>query len=636
MSHRKRRSGNGDGIADRIGILLLVCGLLLFVCFGAIPLGEIVHHSTRYKDPIRMLAWYVTSRLYLLLGFAAYWLPFCMVIIGVIRLWWARSKTRLHILIRLLLSIPALAAALTIISVLCNKPPQTGGWVGRLYYNYIEVVLGSTGAAWVGLMLLMPAAWFLLGIRSPSQGVLAHSIGAIINALAAALRFVFHAIPARLLSLAPSSGRHPTRNTITSSSNQPVSQQQPWMPNTSGNWIPPQTNAPWIRTSPPETTDNEDESLLKPLPLPAVLNPVPIEILPDRAVEPPSLGALRDRLPAIRNMIIDIVQRTSQVELVASSTPPLLGLNAILFEFAKRERQSVSVKSVERAIHDIGVETRRSPIRLRLEDAVRIELPLLENERSFAPIKALLQETSRDGETPITYLIGRRQDGTPYELEITDARHMLVGGSTGGGKTVLLHTIIFGIIFRYSPARIRLALVDNKAIEFSSYRGMPHLWQEVVTTPRGFLNLVDNLVEELERRKRATAADPSADFPVILTIVDEFSQCDSSRLVRLIAESRALNMFFILATQHPTADVISTSIKANLVTGIALKTQLPSGSQLIIGTSDAVSLLGKGDCLVSSPTGLVRTQAGWVTGPKGGPLTDIGVLAQFLRDSTAG
>jgi DNA segregation ATPase FtsK/SpoIIIE-like protein len=99
----------------------------------------------------------------------------------------------------------------------------------------------------------------------------------------------------------------------------------------------------------------------------------------------------------------------------------------------------------------------------------------------------------------------------------------------------------------------------------------------------------------------------------LVTIVDEFSGCDESeKLIRLIAEGRAVRMYFVLATQHPTADVLPTSIKSNLNTAIALRTPAPSSSRMVIGCADATRLLGRGDCLVRFGGKLTRAQAGWV------------------------
>jgi S-DNA-T family DNA segregation ATPase FtsK/SpoIIIE len=385
-----------------------------------------------------------------------------------------------------------------------------------------------------------------------------------------------------------------------------------WTPPIGGAWTaglaPPRNDA-----GAPSAADEPEESAFLPLPAPEPDLPLDPDLLPDPPPEDPSLSALDASLPALESEIVEVVESTTRVKLVPTGTPPARGLSNVRFEFGKEEGNPIPVTKIEKALKDLGLRTRRSPVRVEVTDAIRFELPLKGSERSFAPIRPLLLETApASPDAPLTYLIGRRHDTTPFELEMKEARHMLVGGTTGGGKTVLLHTLIFGLAFRYPPSRVRLALFDPKMLEFSRYRGLPHLWQEVVTTPEGFYQLVENLHAELQRRKRVRVEDPQASFPALVTVVDEFSGYNTDKLVRLIAEARALDMYFVLATQHPTANVISTSIKANLVTGIAFRVKASTGSHLVIGTGDAVKLTGKGDCLVQAPSGLQRVQAGWV------------------------
>jgi S-DNA-T family DNA segregation ATPase FtsK/SpoIIIE len=281
------------------------------------------------------------------------------------------------------------------------------------------------------------------------------------------------------------------------------------------------------------------------------------------------------------------------------------------FEFRKAAGQEISIRKVHGLVADLALETRRAPIRLTIEDTVRFELPLEKSERSFVPIKPLLEETMARAGNPVTYLFGRKHDGSPFELPVTQALHMLVAGQTGGGKSVLLHSLIAGLVFRYPPSAVRLALYDHKIEEFSRYRDLPHLWLPVVTDEAGLSGLLENLNAELARRKRARAKDRRQHLAPIITIMDEFRGISDPKLVSLIAEARSLNMYFILATQHPTADVISTSIKANLVTGVALRVRNSTESRLIIGLPDAESLLPHGDCLVNAPTGVTRIQAAW-------------------------
>jgi S-DNA-T family DNA segregation ATPase FtsK/SpoIIIE len=352
--------------------------------------------------------------------------------------------------------------------------------------------------------------------------------------------------------------------------------------------------------------------------------------MPDSAARQDLAGAL----PGMQQQIVDVVRRKTGLQLAPGPAAPVIGLNSITFEFLEREAQGISVRVLERIGQDIGVATGRDPVRCRTQGNISFEVPLFESERRFVPIKPLLLETMPGTRAEPAYLLGRRQDGSPCELPMRDARHMLVGGSTGGGKTVFLHTLIAGVAFRYRPSKVRLALADNKIFEFSQYRGLPHLWQEVVTSPEGFSNLVENLWTELRRRKGLMTQNRNRSFPVLLTIVDEFSGYNSEKLVRLVAEARALNMYFVLATQHPTVDVVSGAIKANMLTGVSFKTRDHIGSRLIIGEPGALSLKQNGDCLVQSGT-LTRIQAGWVTGPGDRKPSDLGALVNYLEKGKA-
>lgn len=311
-------------------------------------------------------------------------------------------------------------------------------------------------------------------------------------------------------------------------------------------------------------------------------------------------------------MIQDAARRLSKIDLEPAGDP-VVGMTSIRFSFEKASGQSVSVTKVLDLSDDLSVETNRSPVRIFIDSTVNFELPLDEEERQFVPIKSLLLDadpvkTNED----INYLIGRKQDGTVFELSAHSALHMLIGGATGGGKSVLLHTIIWGLIFRYPPSKVRLALYDHKIEEFAPYQNLPHLWQPVVTNEGGYHRLIKNLKAEITRRKLARRDDPDAKFTWLVVIMDEFRGLSNDTFVALIAEARSLQIRFVLGTQRAEKSFISTSIKANLPTGISFRVRNQMESRLIIGEPDACNLLPHGDCIVHSPSEMERVQAGWV------------------------
>jgi FtsK/SpoIIIE family len=347
------------------------------------------------------------------------------------------------------------------------------------------------------------------------------------------------------------------------------------------------------------------------LPAPVHDEPIPRTLIP--LVPPYAGGAVTpETLASLSSTLVDTVRRLTKLNL-ESDADPEIGMTNIRFSFHKAPGQSYSVSRIEDIAEDLGVETGRTPVRVLIGAKIEIELPLTEDERKFAPIGSLLHDAQpMNPGFGITYLIGRKQDGKAYELPAGPALHLLVGGETGGGKSVLLHTIIWGLIFRYPPSEVRLALYDHKIEEFSSYAGLPHLWQEIVTNEGGFSRMVSNLKEEITRRKLDRKDNPDAEFPWIVVIMDEFRGISDETLVELVAESRSLRIRFILGTQRAEASFISPSIKANLPTGISFRVRNPTESRLIIGVPDACNLLTKGDCIVHAPSGIERVQAGWV------------------------
>lgn len=358
--------------------------------------------------------------------------------------------------------------------------------------------------------------------------------------------------------------------------------------------------------------DDNEEMFFDVLPEPTPNAALGIEILPD---SPPSarMPVSPEALKKLRAIIQDAARSLARIDLEPSGEP-IVGMTSIRFAFDKAAGQSVSVTKALDLADDLGVETDRAPVRIYITSTINFEFPLTDEERQFVPIKSLLADAPKSAadENDVKYLIGRHQDGRVFELSAHSALHMLVGGSTGGGKSVLLHTIIAGLVFRYAPSKVRIALYDHKIEEFAPYQGLPHLWQSVVTNEGGYHRLIQNLKGEIKRRKLARRDNPDAQLYWLIVIMDEFRGLSNDSFVALIAEARSLQIRFILGTQRAEKSFISTSIKANLPTGISFRVRNQMESRLIIGEPDACNLLPHGDCIVHSPSEMERIQAGWV------------------------
>jgi len=564
-------------------------------------------------------------------GRMAYALPFFLGIAGIAQYVRVHYIKRARWILRGLATVPILCGLASGIGILVHQGSAWGGTLGAFYYDYMGKLVGGFVSVIVGLpplllllsMLWEDLFWQLLGRKKSKENNLLRIVRKATELALRKLRGVWKQKQAAADSRGDGrvAGKH-TRPDVSGSipgESLPTHARRKqggagldpvWGPNISGRW----GNGPSTPESLPTTAmgDANDETAFLPFPDPDEGEPIAM-ILPDPETESGAVPVPSEQLTELQTLIQDVVRRLARVELVPSDAPAKVGMSNIVFEFRKKRGQTASVRNIERIAADIGVETGRAPVRTDVASTIRFELPLGESERRFAPIKPLLRDTPVLAHDPIKYLIGRRHDGSPFELPARDALHVLVGGQTGGGKTVLLHTMIFGLVFRYAPSRVRLALYDHKIEEFSRYRGLPHLWQDIVTTEDGFYQLLANLRAELVKRKQMRAEDPAAKFPALVTIMDEFRGLNDKKLTEIVAEARALDMFFVLATQHPTAEVVSTAIKTNLVTRIALKVRDQSASHVIIQRPDATSLLPKGDCLVHAPSGFTRAQAGWCT-----------------------
>lgn len=337
--------------------------------------------------------------------------------------------------------------------------------------------------------------------------------------------------------------------------------------------------------------------------------PLPVSILPDLPLATDKVADdVQKGLVEIEEKLIDVIFRLTQIRLEsAPGREPVMGISTLQLAFRPQETNRKAIKNLLNLNHDLALELKRSPVRITLKDVILIEIPLDEEKRTFVYVKELL-----DGEEKIpepTYLIGKTADGRQFELPVKKSLNVLIGGQVGSGKSVLLHSLIFGIIFRWKPSEVQLALYDHKVEEFKRYSRLPHLWHPVADSSSKFMILLEKLEQELERRKRVRERDEQAVFSLLIVIMDEFRGLSSERLMTLIAECRSLNMAFVLATQYPRADVISTPIKANLTTGISFRMRDATGSRLIIGESGGEMLLGNGDCLVSTSFCFEHAQA---------------------------
>ncbi len=269
---------------------------------------------------------------------------------------------------------------------------------------------------------------------------------------------------------------------------------------------------------------------------------------------------------------------------------------------------------------DIAIAMRLPGIRIvapvPISGAVGFEIP--RKKRNVVRLKEIFDAPeAKKMKIPLT--LGKDIYGRPFVVDLHKLPHLLVAGTTGSGKSVLLNTIIVSLLMRFTPDELKFILVDPKMLEFSLYSGIPNLVTDVVTSSKGAIDVLRWAVEEMMRRYQAMKKVKSKnldDFiektgekmPRIIVVIDEFADLmvTSAKKVeeyvmRLSQMARAAGIHLILTTQRPSTDVVTGIIKSNLPARIALRVSDKVNSRVILDTNGAETLLGQGDFLFSMP-----------------------------------
>ena len=294
----------------------------------------------------------------------------------------------------------------------------------------------------------------------------------------------------------------------------------------------------------------------------------------------------------------------------------------------------VKVSKIINLSDDIARNTSSESARIATipgSNTVGIELP--NNSRENVYLSEIFNNPDfkkKDVKLPIA--LGKNISGKPIVGDLASMPHLLIAGTTGSGKSVCINTIILSLLYRHTPEKCKFILIDPKMLELSTYEGIPHLLCPVITEAKKAASVLGWVVKEMESRYRLMTkegvrnidgynAKHKLPMPYIVVVVDEMSDLMlvagkeiENYIQKLSQMARAAGIHIIMATQRPSVDVITGTIKANFPTRISFQVTSKIDSRTILGEQGAEQLLGKGDMLyMSSANRIVRIHAPFVS-----------------------
>ncbi len=294
----------------------------------------------------------------------------------------------------------------------------------------------------------------------------------------------------------------------------------------------------------------------------------------------------------------------------------------------------VKVSKIINLSEDIARNTSSESARISIipgSNTIGIEIPNITRENVYlGEVAKDIKFKNKDIKLPIA--LGKSISGKPIIGDLSSMPHLLIAGTTGSGKSVCINTIILSLLYRHTPDKCKFILIDPKMLELSTYEGIPNLLCPVITEAKKAASVLGWVVKEMENRYKLMTkvgvrnidgynSKHKTSMPYIVVIVDEMSDLmlvsgkDIENYIQKLSQmARAAGIHIIMATQRPSVDVITGTIKANFPTRISFQVSSKIDSRTILGEQGAEQLLGKGDMLfMSSANRITRIHAPFVT-----------------------
>ena len=330
-----------------------------------------------------------------------------------------------------------------------------------------------------------------------------------------------------------------------------------------------------------------------------------------------------------------------------------VNLGPAVTQYALESAQGTKIASIKNLQNDLAMALASPTGTVRIEapipgkSLIGVETPNLSpatvNLRSILSSDSVVRSRNR-----LLVALGLDVAGQPVVADVARMPHVLMAGSTGSGKSTLIHAILASLLFRSSPEELKLILVDTKRVELTEYNDIPHLLTPVITEAEKVLSALKWAISEMERRYRLFQSAHARNIdsynelsgfqalPYIVILVDEMADMMQMAPVevektvcRLAQMARATGIHLVLSTQRPSVDVLTGLIKANIPARIAFNVTSQIDSRVIIDQTGAEKLLGRGDMLYLPPESSkpVRIQGVYVSS------SELLKLIEFLKNS---
>jgi len=359
-------------------------------------------------------------------------------------------------------------------------------------------------------------------------------------------------------------------------------------------------------------------------------------ILPEPRMLRKSAPASKAEGAAQRDIATTLVKALSQFGVEARVIGMVVGPRVTRYEL--QLAPGTKVGKVAALKDDLAYALATTDIRILTpipgKSAVGVEVP--NPQADWVTLGDIYQDFPKSA-GPLMFWLGKDISGKPVYADLTRLPHLLIAGTTGSGKSGCVNCIVSSILLRSTPDQVRMIMIDPKKVELSHYDRIPHLLVPVVTNMRDAAGVLQNVVKEMEDRyelmeldharnlpelNKARARRGERPLPYILIVIDELAdlmmaspQEVEDAVIRLAQKSRAVGIHLVVATQRPSADVITGLIKANIPSRIAFAVSSQIDSRVILDVNGAETLLGQGDMLFKplGSTHMQRIQGAYIT-----------------------